>query len=171
MQKEVIKSGFLAKTGKRDPRYNRFFFRLKGDVLSYFTDTTNFYFPHGQIDLRYAISCDITDRNKDSTHFEIVTSNRTYNLRGDSAPSAKEWVKAVQKVIFRARNDGDSVKISILLSGIVDVEVTNDMLEFAETCKIRVCDSDEMFVVDEVCARCGCRRYQPSIPGNLAPSC
>ncbi|PKS12321.1 hypothetical protein jhhlp_001621 [Lomentospora prolificans] len=145
---EVTKSGYLSKSGKRNPKYNRYWFRLKGDVLSYFADTTNVYFPHGQIDLRYAISANVTDKEKGGTHFSVTTHHRTYYLKADSAPSAKEWVKAIQRVIFRSHNDGDSVKISLPIENIIDIEEMH-MLEFADTCKIRVLDNDETFVLDE----------------------
>ncbi|KAI1266954.1 glycosyltransferase family 1 protein [Xylariaceae sp. FL1019] len=144
---EVAKSGYLSKSGKRNPTYTRFWFRLKGDVLAYFHDTSNLYFPHGQIDLRYAISASVTDKEKDGTHFSVATHNRTYHFRADSAPSAKEWVKSLQRVIFRSHNDGDSVKIALPINCVMDVE-DSQMIEFADTCKIRVLD-DESYSIDE----------------------
>lgn len=148
-QNEVTKSGFLSKTGKRNPKYARYWFRLKGNVLSYYDSSTNRYFPHGQIDLTYGISAAITDKDKEGIHFEVVTPNRTYHFRAESAPSAKEWVRSLQRVIFRSHNDGDNVKISIPISNIMDVEEAQ-MVDFAHTCKIRVIDSDETYAIDEV---------------------
>ncbi|EHK21127.1 glycosyltransferase family 1 protein [Trichoderma virens Gv29-8] len=144
----VTKSGYLSKSGKRNPKYNRYWFRLKGDVLSYYQDATNLYFPHGHIDLSFGISASITDEDKEGVHFSVVTSHRTYNFRAESAPSAKEWVKSLQRVIFRSHNDGDSVKISLPIENIIDVEDTQ-MMDFSDTCKIRVIDSDETFAIDE----------------------
>ena len=149
LQNVVAKSGYLSKSGKRNPKYNRYWFRLKGDVLSYYRDSTTLYFPHGHIDLRFGISASIVDREKDGVHFNVVTSRRTYNFRADSAPSAKEWVKSLQRVIFRSHNDGDSVKISLPIDNVIDVEETQ-MMEFSETCKIRVIDNDETYAIDEV---------------------
>jgi sterol 3beta-glucosyltransferase len=146
---EVSKSGYLFKSGKRNPKYNRYWFRLKGDVLSYFRDPSNLYLPHGQIDLRYGISATITDKDKDGLHFSVETDHRTYHFRADSEPSAKEWVKCLQRVIFRSHNDGDSVKISLPIANVIDIEETQ-MLEFADTCKIRVIDNDETYAIDEV---------------------
>lgn len=145
---EVAKSGYLSKSGKRNPKFNRHWFRLKGDVLAYYRDASNLYFPDGQIDLRYAISANITDTDKESVHFSVVTHQRTYNFKADSAPSAKEWVKSLQRVIFRSHNDGDSVKISLPLENILDIE-DSQMVEFADTCKIRVIDNDETYAIDE----------------------
>lgn len=141
----------MSKTGKRNPSYSRYWFRLKGHVLSYYEDSTNLYFPHGQINLTYAISASVTDADKEGVHFNVVTRNRTYNLKADSAPSAKEWVKSLQRVIFRNHNDGDSVKISLPIGNIIDVEDCQ-MMDFADTCKIRVIDNDETYAIDEVCS-------------------
>ncbi|GAP91535.1 putative autophagy-related protein 26 [Rosellinia necatrix] len=145
---EVAKSGYLAKSGKRNPQYNRFWFRLKGDVLAYYRDASNLYFPHGQIDLRYAISASVTDKDQDAVNFSVVTHHRTYHFRADSAPSAKEWVKSLLRVIFRSHNEGDSVKISLPIENILDVE-DSQMIEFADTCKLRVIDNDETYSIDE----------------------
>ncbi|KAJ4286192.1 Sterol 3-beta-glucosyltransferase [Collariella sp. IMI 366227] len=145
---ELAKSGYLAKSGKRNPTYNRYWFRLKGDVLSYYRDPQNLYFPSGQIDLRYGISATITDKDKEGVNFTVTTNHRTYYFRADSTQSAKEWVKSLQRVIFRSHNDGDSVKISLPIENVIDIEETH-MLDFAETCKIRVIDNDETYAIDE----------------------
>ncbi|KAH8160303.1 hypothetical protein CIB48_g7936 [Xylaria polymorpha] len=147
-QQEVAKSGYLAKSGKRNPKYNRYWFRLKDDVLAYYRDASNLYFPHGQIDLRYAISANVADKDQDALHFSVVTHHRTYHFRADSVASAKEWVKSLQRVIFRSHNEGDSVKISLPIENILDVE-DSQMIEFADTCKLRVIDNDETFSIDE----------------------
>ena len=126
---------------------------MKGDVLAYYRDASNLYFPNGQIDLRYAISANISDKDKDGLHFTVVTPQRTYHFRADSAPSAKEWVKSLQRVIFRSHNDGDSVKISLPIENVLDIE-DSQMIEFADTCKIRVIDNDETYAIDEVRSLC-----------------
>jgi sterol 3beta-glucosyltransferase len=145
---ETIKSGYLYKSGKRNPKFNRYWFRLRGDVFAYFLDSQDLYFPHGQIDLRYAISAEVIDKDKEALHFSLTTDHRTYRFRADSAPSAKEWVKCLQRVIFRSHNEGDSVKISLPIENVIDME-EQQMLEFADTCKIRVIDNDETYAIDE----------------------
>ncbi|TKX21630.1 sterol 3-beta-glucosyltransferase [Elsinoe australis] len=149
----TIKSGYLAKRGKTNPHYRRYWFTLKGTVFSYFTDPSTPYFPSGNIDLRYGISADLEkekekDRTKETTFFSVTTDKRTYHFKADSVPSAKEWVKQLQKVIFRSHNDGDSVKISLPIDNILDIE-ENPVIDFAETIKIRVIDNDETYAVDE----------------------
>ena len=118
-------------------------------MLAYYGNSSDLYFPSGQIDLRYGISAAITDKDKDGVHFSVVTHHRTYHFRADSAQSAKEWVKSLQRVIFRSHNEGDSVKISLPIENVVDIE-ESQMVELADTCKIRVIDNDETYAVDEV---------------------
>lgn len=148
---EVVKSGYLYKRGQKNPKYNRYWFRLKGDVLSYYTDPSDLYFPRGNIDLRYAISASVTDRekNKDGTHFTLTTHQKKYYFQADSMPSAKEWVKSLQKIIFRSHNEGDSVKISLPIANVIDIE-DSQVVEFAETCKVRVIDNEDTYAIDEV---------------------
>jgi sterol 3beta-glucosyltransferase len=152
-QNEVVKSGYLSKSGRRNPKFNRYWFRLKGDVLSYYSDPSDLYFPSGNIDLRYGISANVVEKEKgkDATHFTVVTHQRKYNFKADSVPSAKEWVKALQKIIFRSHNEGDSVKISLPIENIIDIE-DSQIVDFADTCKIRVIDNDETYAIDEVSA-------------------
>ena len=148
----VAKSGHLAKRGRQNPKYNRYWFQLKGDVLSYYLNPSDLYFPSGNIDLRYGISASLAgtkDKSKDTKDFSVTTDHRTYHFRADSASSAKEWVKTLQKVIFRSHNDGDSVKISLPVANIIDIE-ESPVIDFAETFKLRVVDIVESYDIDEV---------------------
>lgn len=146
----AIKSGYLAKRGRKNPKYNRYWFALKGDVLSYHADPSNLYFPSGHVDLRYGISASLAERkDSDAKDFQVTTDQRTYYFRADSATSAKEWVKALQKVIFRTHNEGDSVKVSFPIANVIDLE-ESPMADFAETFKIRVLDNGETYAIDEV---------------------
>lgn len=88
------------------------------------------------------------DRSKDTTGFSVTTNTRTFYFRADSPQSATEWVKQLQKIIFRSRNDGDSVKISIPTDNVLEIE-ENPLQDFADTIKIKVIDNDETFAVDE----------------------
>ena len=157
-QNVVAKSGYLAKRGRQNPRYNRYWFTLKGDVLAYYTDPSNLYFPAGNIDLRYGISAALVEskeKGKPSSQFSVTTHQRIYYFKADSGASAKEWIKTLQRVIFRSHNDGDSVKVSLPIENIIDLE-DNPVLDFAETVKIRVVDNDETFAIDEVCSSVEC---------------
>ena len=143
----IAKSGHLSKKGKSNPRYSRYWVVLQGDVLSYYTDPKERYFPSGTVDLRSSISAAL-DKSKDALSFTVTTHTRAYHFKADSAASAKEWVKTLQKVIFRSHNDGDSVKICLPLENVLDIE-ESPVLEWADTFKIRVVDSDETYAVDE----------------------
>ena len=152
----VVKSGHLSKRGKQNPKFSRYWFQLKGDELSYRTDPSDPYFRSGNIDLRYGISASLhesKDKNKSGCKdFSIITPQREYSLKADSAASAKEWVKQLQRVIFRSHNKGDSVKISMPIENVVDIEEA-PVMDVAETIKVRVADADEgfaVFAVDEV---------------------
>ncbi|KIW74697.1 hypothetical protein Z517_11467 [Fonsecaea pedrosoi CBS 271.37] len=149
----VVKTGYLSKKGRTTSKYKRYWFSLKGDVLSYHSDASNLYFPSGNIDLRYGISANLsTDKDKgkskDCKDFSVTTDHRTYHFRADTTSSAKEWVQTLQKTIFRSHNDGDSVKISLPVENIIDFE-ESPVVEFAETVKIRVIESEDSYAIDE----------------------
>jgi sterol 3beta-glucosyltransferase len=146
-----VKSGYLAKRGRKNPKYTRYWFSLKGDVFSYYADPSKLYFPSGHVDLRYGISASLSDKEKgkDVKDFTVTTDHRSYHFRADSAASAKEWVKALQKVIFRSQNEGGRVKISLPTENVIDIE-ENPMIDLAETFKIRVVDINETYAIDEV---------------------
>lgn len=69
------------------------------------------YFPHGVVDLRYVMSCEPSG-DKD---IRLRTNQKSIKLAADSLPSRDEWVKAIRKVMFKAQNMGDSVKVSLFL--------------------------------------------------------
>jgi sterol 3beta-glucosyltransferase len=145
------KSGYLGKRGKTNPTYKRHWYKLQGGVLSYYSDMSNQYFPNGTIDLRYGVAAAVsesTEKGKEGVFFTLTTSYRVYHFKADSAASAKEWVKTLQKVIFQAHNDGDSVKISLPVENVMDIE-ESQMVGFADTFRLRVIDNDETFAIDE----------------------
>ncbi|KAG6844274.1 hypothetical protein H0H87_008223 [Tephrocybe sp. NHM501043] len=93
--------------------------------------------------------------------FRIRTNQKTVILSADSVPSREEWVKAIRKVIFKAQNMGDSVKIAIPYSLIVDVERSSAM-DFSETIEVKVFDKDEDSSIDSYFFA-----YFHDIPGAL----
>lgn len=152
----VIKSGYLSKRGQRNPRYKKYWFVLKGDVLSYYKNQSSPFSPRDVIDLRYGISAELSvaqDQTKESASFSVTTDAKAYHFKAETSSSASEWVKHIQKVIFRSRNNSDSVKICLPVDNVVDIEESN-YPGFADTIKIRVIDNDETFAVDEVSCRC-----------------
>jgi sterol 3beta-glucosyltransferase len=151
----VVKTGYLYKRGRQNPKSSRYWFTLKGDVLSYYSNPSDLFFPAGNIDLRYGISASLTeekDKQRTTKDFSLTTDHRTYHFKADSHTSAKEWVKNLQKVIFRSHNDGDSVKISLPVENVIDIE-ESPVVDFAETLKVRVVESGDSYAIDEVCAK------------------
>lgn len=62
----------------------------------------------------------------------------------------KNRLNAFQKAIFKAKNSGSSLKISLPFDNILDIEYT-DNTEFQQFLKIRVVGIEDSFVMDEVC--------------------
>ncbi|KAF2195481.1 glycosyltransferase family 1 protein [Zopfia rhizophila CBS 207.26] len=146
---DVSKTGYLFKRGRS--KYNRYWFILRGDILSYYTNPTDLYFPRNRINLQYAISAGVLEskeKGKDDTTFMVITDERKYQFKADSAVSAKEWVRSIQKVIFRTHNEGNSVKISLPIQNVLEIEEST-ILDFADTVKVRVIDNDETYAIDE----------------------
>lgn len=143
------KTGYLSRKGKSTGNYRRYWFELKGDVLTYFSDPAHLYFPRGNIDLRYGISALLfPDSNPESTDFCVTTDHRSYYFRAESSANAKEWVRTIQKTIFRSHNDSDSVKITLPLDDVIDIE-DSPVVDFAETIKVRMIENDDTFAIDE----------------------
>jgi len=90
--------------GTSHPRYVCY------EILGVHFSLTSFqdpYFPHGVIDLRYAISCEAVNEKE----IQVRTTQKIVHLLADSVPSRDEWVKAIRKVMFKAQNLGDTVKV------------------------------------------------------------
>lgn len=150
-QHDVSKTGYLFKRGRS--KLNRYWFVLRGDVLAYYTNPAELYFPRNRINLQYALTAEVlesTKKGEEETSFAITTDERKYIFKADSAASAKEWTRSIQKVIFRTHNDGNSVKISLPIQNVLEIEESS-ILDLANTVKVRVVDNDETFAIDEVC--------------------
>lgn len=122
-------------------------------MLAYYTNPAELYFPRNRINLQYAISADVLESKKkgeEDTTFVVTTDERRYQFKADSVVSAREWVRSIQKVIFRTHNEGNSVKISLPIQNVLEIEESS-ILDFADTAKVRVIDNDETFAIDEVC--------------------
>ncbi|KAL4808837.1 sterol 3-beta-glucosyltransferase [Aspergillus unguis] len=144
----AMKTGWLHKLGQSKLKYSRYWFSLKGDVLSYYRDPSKLYFPHNQIDLRYGISASLTEskeKGQESRCFQVTTDQGQYDFRAESSVNAQEWVKSLQKVIFRAHN-AESIKISFPIETLFDVE-EGPMTNFGKPVRIRVLRED--YALDE----------------------
>ncbi|KAL5518675.1 ATG26 [Sanghuangporus vaninii] len=178
---QVLKSGSLNKKTQRTKRWVKHWFVLKNDVLSWYQSSSDPYFPHGVIDLRYAISCEPVQEKG----FRIRTNQKVVNIMADSIPSREEWVKAVRKVIFKAQNVGESVQIAIPYSVIVDVDRSTAM-DFSETIEVKVLDQEDKETVNSYDSyffayfhnmaaaldqiRDAVKTYKPTLPATLGVS-
>lgn len=140
-ENQILKSGSLAKKAQRTKRWNKHWFVLKNDALTWFHSSADPYFPHGVVDLRYAISCEPHGEKG----IRVRTNQKTVNLEADSVPSRDEWVKSIRKVIFQAQNLGDNVKIAIPYSAVLELEKSKAM-DFSETIEIKVLDKEDSCV-------------------------
>ncbi|KAI0823047.1 hypothetical protein BC628DRAFT_1417911 [Trametes gibbosa] len=140
---QVLKSGSLMKKAQRTKRWIRHWFILKNDVLSWYQSASDPYFPHGVVDLRYAISCEPVNQ-KD---IRLRTNQKSIRLSADSVASRDEWIKAIRKVILKVTNMGNSIKIAIPYPAVVDVDRSNTM-EFSETIEIKVQDRNSDLALD-----------------------
>lgn len=68
----------------------------------------------GIVDLRYVLSCESVGERD----IILRTTQKTVTLSADSVPSREEWLKAICKVIFKAQNMGDTVKVSTTSGGV-----------------------------------------------------
>ncbi|KAH9947944.1 hypothetical protein B0H21DRAFT_690917 [Amylocystis lapponica] len=139
----VLKSGSLSKKSQRTKRWIRHWFVLKNDVLSWYQSSSDPYFPHGIVDLRYTITCEPINE-KD---IRLRTNEKTIRLSADSVPNRDEWVKVIRRVMFHTQNMGNSVKVAIPYTAIVDVDRSSAM-DFSETIEVKVVDKTEQFSVD-----------------------
>lgn len=153
----TAKSGFLLKRGRRNPKFNRYWFVLKGDVLSYYTDRSNQYFPRNTIDLRSGVFTSLDDTGPDgAATFSIKTPQETFVFRAEDEVMAKEWAEQIKRITFRSHHTGDCIKIRIPLKNILDIEdvqmgFTANILsiKFVEDSEGR----EETFSVEEVSRR------------------
>lgn len=134
---QILKSGTLSKRANRTKRWTKHWFVLKNDALSWYQSSSDPYFIHGIVDLRYAISCDPSGEKE----MRLRTNQKNILMSADSVPSREEWVKAIRKVIFKAQNMGDTVKIAIPYSSVLDVEKSS-AIDFSETIEVKVFDRD-----------------------------
>ncbi|CCG81279.1 Sterol 3-beta-glucosyltransferase [Taphrina deformans PYCC 5710] len=146
----TVKSGYLMKKSRTTSRVHRHWFILKNNLLSYYNDASDLFYPSGFIDLRQAMTAeaDIGTSSSTAFGFKLVTSEQEYSFSTDTASSCNEWIKTLRKVIFRLKNVGDSVKITIPFAAVLDVE-ESDVLHFTDTMKIRIADDHDTFAINE----------------------
>ncbi|KAG0373032.1 Sterol 3-beta-glucosyltransferase [Mortierella sp. AD032] len=134
----VQKEGFFSKKSATTTKFSRYWFILKNDVLSYYSDQSEVYYPIKSIDLKDALSAEPSLRNELAFYIHMPT--RRIKFKTDSELARADWVKAIQKSIFHAKMNEDNVKISIPLSYVTDIEL--NPTSFVDTLQLKVKDMD-----------------------------
>ena len=114
----VLRAGTLRKRTKRTHRFSHHWAVLRGRALSWYESDKDPYFPQDHIDLRNVIGVDLAE----DARFTVDTPYRAFVFESDSREGAQEWVSVLKKTVFRAQNEGESVRISIPLEAILDVD-------------------------------------------------
>ncbi|KAI8148737.1 hypothetical protein BJV82DRAFT_196949 [Fennellomyces sp. T-0311] len=133
-------------TGKMGTGFDRYYFELKNDVLEWHESATDMYSPKGKVDLKDALA--VRTSKKREHGFKIITMNKTWHIQADTHAAMLEWINMLQKAIFKAKNAGNSVKVSLPFENILDIEQT-EAFEFQQFIQIRAVGIDDSFVMDE----------------------
>ncbi|CAO1615800.1 unnamed protein product [Sympodiomycopsis kandeliae] len=145
---KVVKAGAIRKRTKNTYRFSRHWAILRGRALSWYDSQLDPFFPQDHIDLRDIVS--VIPSAKHSRHFKVQTSYRTFIFRVESEESRNDWIQTLRKTTFRAQNEGESVRVSIPLEAIVDVEHSQATTNHADTVVLQVVDTEaDDFALDE----------------------
>ncbi|KAI7822657.1 hypothetical protein BC939DRAFT_503666 [Gamsiella multidivaricata] len=144
-QDVVQKEGYFLKKSKTTKQFTRYWFILKNDVLSYYSNQSDIYSPSKTIALKHALSAEPSPKN--DLDFHIFMNNRKYTFRTDSPLLKMDWVKAISNSIFHAGMKGEKVKISIPLGNVLDMELNT--MAFAQAIHVKAVESDESFAVED----------------------
>lgn len=143
---KTIKTGWLRKRTRRTHRFSKHWASLKAGKLSWFDSDRDPYFPQGHIDLRKVSAIERSNTHKD--RFKVTTPARRFTFLTQDEQSRDAWVEALQKETFRAQNQGESVRISIPLETVMNVDTTLSV-DGTEMVCITVVDEAGDFSVDE----------------------
>ncbi|KAF8955111.1 Sterol 3-beta-glucosyltransferase [Entomortierella lignicola] len=113
--------GFFSKKSRKTKTFSKYWFILKNDALSCYTDQSEIYYPLLTIDLKDAISAEPS--SKDDFSFYIYTKETKHKFKTDSEITRSDWVKAIQKSVFHSKVNEENVKISVPLSNITAIDV------------------------------------------------
>lgn len=111
----------IKESGLLGQHWSRYWFVLRQDSFAYFASAGESFFPLGTIDLTTALYAKTLDDEAGGKYFALITEEKTYGFKADSANSSHEWVKDLTKEIFRSRNKGPFVKVEIPIANIADI--------------------------------------------------
>ena len=108
---QTVRSGSLFKKSSKSPLFTKFWMILRDDTLSWYSSSTDPYFPLDQINLHYITG--VQPSKKVPKRFKVSTATKAYTFEAESEKSQQEWIKVIKKSVFRAQNEGESVKVGI----------------------------------------------------------
>ncbi|UZJ53833.1 hypothetical protein CBS101457_003153 [Exobasidium rhododendri] len=114
----ILKASTLRKRTKRTHRFSRHWAVLRGRALSWYESDKDPFFPQDHIDLRNVINVEVGS----DARFNVETPYRTFTFEAESKEGALEWIRVLKRSVFRAQNEGESVRIRIPFEAIVDVD-------------------------------------------------
>lgn len=143
----IVKTGTIRKRTQKTYRFSRHWGVLRGRALSWYDSQRDPYFPQDHIDLRDVLATSPSTKNP--RHFRVQTPYRTFIFGVDSEDARNDWVNAIRRAAFRAQNAGESVRISIPLEAVVDLESTAGQDHSDNVC-LQVVDTEaDDFALDE----------------------
>ncbi|EPQ28877.1 uncharacterized protein PFL1_03679 [Pseudozyma flocculosa PF-1] len=145
-ENRLLRSGPIAKLTRRTHRFSKHWATLRSGLLSWFDSARDPYFPQGFIDLRRVSAVEASSKHLD--RFKVTTPYRRFTFQVESEASRNAWITALRKEVFKAHNEGESVKISIPLETVIDVDTTLSVDQTEMVC-IKVVDELAGFAIDE----------------------
>ncbi|KAL2920101.1 Sterol 3-beta-glucosyltransferase [Polyrhizophydium stewartii] len=132
------KAGFLKRQSSTG-LFSTYWFVLKRDVLYWYNNSTDLYYPVSNILLRNIV--DIIPSKSRATVFKIRTNRKLYVFEADTETLRSEWISVLRAAIFRGRNIGDDVRVVFPLAAVSDISVTKTT-GLDDSLRIKVVDSD-----------------------------
>ncbi|TPX46531.1 undecaprenyldiphospho-muramoylpentapeptide beta-N-acetylglucosaminyltransferase [Synchytrium endobioticum] len=137
----ISKAGYLSKRSSTTHTYTNYWFLLKDDVLTFYANSTNIYFPFGSIDMKKVLSVEASKKRKNG--FKIQTPFRKYHLTADTELAVQEWLHILQASMFRAKNEADDVRIVLPFAAVADMQLNRTSLG-VDMLSIRISDDDDV---------------------------
>ncbi|KAJ3088772.1 Sterol 3-beta-glucosyltransferase [Quaeritorhiza haematococci] len=147
------KSGFLKKRTRYGVRkqYVTYWFVLRDDMVKFFENSTNIYYPISGFHLKHVKSIEPAPSAKRPFLFKVVTGQndgeKTYYLQADTEIAMQEWIRTMKASAFRAKNEGEDVKIVLPYANISEIEL-NRASPNTDTVRLKVVD-DELLITEE----------------------
>lgn len=152
----VLRAGSLRKRTKHTHRFSKHWAVLRGRALSWYDSERDPYFPQDHIDLRNITAVEssppssATEGRVSSGRFQIHTPYRVFTFETNSFASRDNWVLALRKAVFRAQNEGESVRISIPFETIIDVDGSENGLSSTGPSPVAVEQAQDMMTIKVV---------------------